>query len=1184
MASNDSAPKCARCGTALPPGSTAGTCPRCALEQALTANTQSESGDTIFLRDIPIPPGPIKQIGDYELLSELARGGMGVVYRARQVSLNRLVAVKMILAGHLAGEHEVKRFHTEAEAVARLEHPNIVPIYEVGEQSGQHYFSMRLIEGESLAVQIAAKKWKPGECQRIARLMAAIARAVHYAHQRGILHRDLKPANVLIDASDEPHITDFGLARQMEGAGGLTISGSILGTPNYMAPEQAAGTVSQLTTAADVYSLGSILYQLLTGAPPFDAPTPFQILQRVTQQEPVLPRILQPKVDRDLETICLKCLEKEPQKRYGSAGALAEDLERWLKGEAILARPVKPLERVWKWSQRHPALALVSGFALLALLGGIAGISLEWRRAETAGKSLRESLVLSRMARAEDRFERRQSAAALAMLAEAHRLDPELHVSAHRLLSALTWRNWPLPLHQIGPLSENINLVRLSRSGQWLVIAGAEAGACWIWSRDQGLVTNSWPKSFYWQDFKYSADETWMLGVAADGQVHVGRTAAGKVDWHTPARTNTTVLAGFGPEGDTVVTAGTDSVQTWSTLTGDLLRTTSYKSEANMVALTADARWVAEAGTNRSVVIWDTTTGQPACAPLVFDAPISKLLFSPRQGELLICAEERNPAIWNWKQGLKVSSLLYTQKVEAAEFDSGGAIAALDGTGGLVVFDASSGNELFRRQDYNLSRTPPVRFSSPKGFGLTANGRNASFISTNGTFLSEPIPSRWVIATADMSADGHLLAMAPAGDTCFIWDLNDGQAHYTHPSQPGGIWSLAFSPDGRFLASGDKDKTALIFDARTWKPAIPPLRHASSVRMARFSPDSRRVATASADSTAMIWSVETGAALTKPMQHAAAVCHVAFDATGRLVATITLTGTLRFWNAADGQPLSEPIDLNKGLSTVYSKEVFSMEFSPDGSRLLVACWNGTAQIWDAHSYRQVSSIGHDSPVSGARFSPDGRRVATVTLGGIAQIWDPETGKSFTKPMADEAELMCVSFSPDGGKLLTAGFEGKVRIRSPLGKLLAETEKAPGDIYAAAFSPSSQFFAAGFTSGRTRVWDAANAAPASEIFEISGQQTRLAISPDDHWLAVSGDSEGPALIPQYLPKDPAPRWLPELVEALAQQKISGIAEEVPVSALLELRHRLANLPGQDFYSRWARWFFADRLQRQPYPEF
>jgi solute carrier family 1 (neuronal/epithelial high affinity glutamate transporter), member 1 len=282
-----------------------------------------------------------RRFGDYELLGEIARGGMGVVYRARQVGLNRIVALKMIKAGEFAGPIEIQRFQLEAQAAANLQHPHIVTIYEVGERDGQHFFSMDYIEGPSLTQLIRERSITP---EKGAEYLQAIAEAIDYAHQQGILHRDLKPSNIMIDVGDHPRLTDFGLAKRLGSQSRMTQSGSVLGTPPYMSPEQASGRGDKVGRASDIYSLGAILYDVLTGRPPFQADTPLETLWQVMETEPPLPRTINPAVPQPLETICLKCLAKNPHDRYATAGQLAEELGRYLRGEPILARPIRAAE------------------------------------------------------------------------------------------------------------------------------------------------------------------------------------------------------------------------------------------------------------------------------------------------------------------------------------------------------------------------------------------------------------------------------------------------------------------------------------------------------------------------------------------------------------------------------------------------------------------------------------------------------------------------------------------------------------------------------------------------------------------------------------------------------------------------------------------------------------------------
>jgi eukaryotic-like serine/threonine-protein kinase len=329
----------------------------------------------------------IRYLGDYELLEELGRGGMGVVFKARQISLNRVVAVKMILSGLLASDEAVRRFRSEAENAARLGHPGIVPIFEVGEHEGLHYFSMAYVEGQSLSRMIAEHPLPPREA---ARIMALTAEAVAFAHGQGVIHRDLKPANILIDESGKPRITDFGLAKRLDEDSSFSHSGAAIGTPSYMPPEQASGHSKRIDARSDVYSLGATLYAMLSGRPPFQADNPSDTCLQVIQQEPIPLRQLNPKVPRDLETICLKCLEKEPRRRYASAREYAEEIARHLRGEPIRARPVGPSERLWRWCKRKPA---VSGLAASAVFLLLAGVSVSAYFAVEAGTRAKEAVI-----------------------------------------------------------------------------------------------------------------------------------------------------------------------------------------------------------------------------------------------------------------------------------------------------------------------------------------------------------------------------------------------------------------------------------------------------------------------------------------------------------------------------------------------------------------------------------------------------------------------------------------------------------------------------------------------------------------------------------------------------------------------------------------------------------------------
>ncbi|PYJ16014.1 MAG: hypothetical protein DME96_11220 [Verrucomicrobia bacterium] len=363
---------CRKCGAKIFSDAPKGLCTGCMLETALgvfaedfvtagdsSAAASAKADDANAAPDVKgttRAANMLGEFGDYELLEEIGRGGQGVVFRARQKSLNRTVALKVIGLGQWATKAHLKRFRREAEAAASLDHPCIVPIYEVGERDGSCYFSMKFVEGGQLDEVIHRT---PMSIRQAAELIAKVARTVHYAHEHGILHRDIKPGNILLDTNGEPHLTDFGLARLLESESTITHTLEVLGTPSYMAPEQAAGNNAGLSSATDVYGLGAVFYQLLTGHPPFAGGTTFETVRLVLDTEPRQPRLWNPKVDRDLSTICLKCLEKDPKRRYSSALALTEDLERWLRHEPIRARHTGVFTRGKKWVQRNPTSALL---------------------------------------------------------------------------------------------------------------------------------------------------------------------------------------------------------------------------------------------------------------------------------------------------------------------------------------------------------------------------------------------------------------------------------------------------------------------------------------------------------------------------------------------------------------------------------------------------------------------------------------------------------------------------------------------------------------------------------------------------------------------------------------------------------------------------------------------------------
>jgi WD40 repeat protein len=980
---------------------------------------------------------------------------MGVVYRARHVRLDRLVALKMIRAGDLADADELARFADEARAVARLQHPHVVQVYEIGEHDGRPFFSLEYVAGGSLARRLAGT---PQPARDAAALVETLARAMHHAHRQGIVHRDLKPANVLLSADGMPKIADFGLAKRLEDAG-RTRAGAVLGTPSYMAPEQASGA-KDVGPPADVYALGALLYECLTGRPPFRAPTVPETLEQVRTQEPVPPRQLQPTVPRDVETICLKCLRKEPARRYAGAEPLADDLRRFLDGGPIQTRPVGGAERLWRWYRRDPVLANLLVLLVLLLLGGTVGATWEalWQRhlTEVATKALAGETAAKDLAqqnqRAADDNARRARQGELAAEANAERARRgELAARREAYFSQMSWAREYWARSEIEEVQRRLAALRPP-------------------AEQEDLRGFEW---YYLQRLCH----------------------AGRLTLVAPA-----FLAGalsFSPDGQALTLAATrgavGEVHSWDTRGGaeraPPRRLGGRVAFHGPLALSPDGKRLAAAGLPGMVRVWDLDTGQVG---------------PPLQA-------------WPASAGRGVGSLAFS--ADGLLLAAGGGQTGMPAE--VVVWDLRTGKKRATLPGH-MGDIVAVAFA-PDGKRLASGSwdvRNKAQLGEvrvwdlDGATVRDTIPT-WATALT-FSPDGRLLASVngPFGPQwgavgeVKLWDPATGRPWQPQLQNaiPGGGSSIAFSPDGGALAVGRYDSTVKVWDVATGRELATLKGHIKGIARVAFSPDRATLASLSGEGVVKVWDVPTrpvrppGVAENLP-----AISAVAFTPDGKAFATGEMNpAAVRLWQAATGRQLAV---LGKHGGTVRA-----VAFTPDGRILASGGEDGIVKLWDLTTRRERATLGgHQGMVTAVAFAPDNRTLASAEEPGHrVKLWDTATGRELDT-VEGGAPL---AFSPDGRALAHAhpganGQGGEFRLTDLATRRVRARITVPrlgvGPPHGfLGVSPDGTLVAGRGPAGEVKVWDVATATEritlGGDWRVFSNMVGSVAFSPDGKVLA------------------------------------------------------------------------------------
>jgi WD40 repeat protein/tRNA A-37 threonylcarbamoyl transferase component Bud32 len=1002
------------------------------------------------------PLGARRTLGDFELIEAVGSGAFGTVYKAHDPKLDRTVAIKVPRSGDLADRADLDRFLREARSVARLRHPAIVPVHEVGQLGEVPYLVSEFVQGLTLSDVLSARRLPPREA---AELVVAVAEALQYAHDQGVVHRDVKPSNILLDEAGRPHLTDFGLAKRDAGDVTMTTDGQVLGTPAYMSPEQARGEGHRVDGRGDVYSLGVVLYQMLAGELPFRG-TPRMLLHQVLHDEPKPPRRLNDRIPRDLETICLKAIAKEPARRYQTARELAEDLRRFQSGEVIKARRSGPLERAWRWSRRNPSLAGLMLALAAAILTGFVGVTTQWTRAEQnadeASKiAAKESkarraaedaeewtgryLYLARMNLAQQATEAGQTGRLLEVL------KPYQPGTRQARLRGFEWYYWWRTCHLYeksldgnGGFVSSLAIQPNSRT----LASGSANGKIRYWDYATGKLESTFNgHSGEVRCMAFSPDGTSLATGGTDSTIKIWGSAAGEPKYTLNAGAGPVRSVAFSPDGATLASAHADgTVRLWDAASARPKDTlTGHRNRVFSVAFSPDGTTLASGGHDRTVRLWDSATGELKTTLEGHSDWVRSVAFSPDGALLASGGDDFTVALWDVSKGTLKSRLKgHTVNVNSISFSSDGSTLASTGEDATIrLWDPATARikGTLRGHGGGISA---IAFL-PESAALASASADGTVKLWNPTAVRPETVlegQRTEVYSVAITPDSTTLASAGADGTVMLWDLKSGGLKHTLSTGTPHARYVVFSPDGATLASAHADGTVRLWDAASARPEATLRGHASAVLALAFSPDGTALASTSYDKTVRLWDIatgESGRTLLAPgsvvnpeplVDHAIASASVAFSPDSATLASSNTDRGVTLWNLATGQPR---FTLDSKMVNPLSM-VNSVAFTLDGKTLAAAGWEGHLELWDIATGKLRNTLrGHSVMIRSVAFCPDGKTLASAADDRTIMLWDIATGEPKTTLKGHDGYVTSLAFSSDGTTLASGSRDKTVRL-------------------------------------------------------------------------------------------------------------------------------------------------------------